>query len=101
MLEDIAIKVITLPEGELKAISFGLVVFGAILAGLIAPSNKELARAPYFRSDRNSVCGHYGRPVYMARHTGGDGGRLSLGPCFGLVLLNFYSRLFHRKDYNS
>jgi hypothetical protein len=48
MLEDIAIRYVSLPEGDLRAIALGLVILGAIFAGLLTRSKSELARAPYF-----------------------------------------------------
>lgn len=48
MLENIAIKYVNLPEGELHAIAVGVVILGAIFAGLLMRNKSELGRAPYF-----------------------------------------------------
>ena len=48
MLEDITIRYVSLPEGDLQAIALGLLILGAIFAGLLMRSKSELARAPYF-----------------------------------------------------
>ncbi len=48
MLEDIALRYVNQSEYELRAIHYGLVILGAIIAGVVNKSKDELARAPYF-----------------------------------------------------
>lgn len=48
MLEDIAIQYIKLGDPAIRAISYGLVIFGAAIAGTVNRSKSELRRAPYF-----------------------------------------------------
>jgi len=48
MLEDIALRYVNQSEDELRAIGYGLVILGAIIAGVVNKSKDELARAPYF-----------------------------------------------------
>lgn len=47
MLEDLAIQYVSQTEGSLRAIGYGLVILGAIIAGATSKSKSEIARAPY------------------------------------------------------
>lgn len=48
MLEDIAIQYVALDEGAQRAMGFGLIIVGAVAAGILSNSKAELGRAPYF-----------------------------------------------------
>jgi hypothetical protein len=48
MLEEVAFQFVNQSETDLRAISYGLVILGAIISGIVNKSNAELARAPYF-----------------------------------------------------
>lgn len=48
MFENIAINYLNQPEGTLNTIGYGLVIVGAVVAGITNRSNAELARVPYF-----------------------------------------------------
>src|SRR5690606_16720568 len=48
MLEDLAYQYSALPEPQMNAISFGLVIVGGIIAAITNRSEDELQRAPYF-----------------------------------------------------
>ena len=48
MLEDLALQYVGQTEGGSRAISYGLVIIGAIIAGYFTKSKSEIARAPYF-----------------------------------------------------
>lgn len=48
MLEDIALQYSELPEDEMRALSYGLVILGGIIGGLTNRSLVEIRRAPYF-----------------------------------------------------
>ncbi len=48
MLEDLALRYSQLPEDQLRAVGYGLVIFGGIIGGLTNRSVTEIRRAPYF-----------------------------------------------------
>ncbi len=48
MLEDIALRYVDQSESNLRGIGYGLLILGAIIAGIVNKSKDELARAPYF-----------------------------------------------------
>lgn len=48
MLEEIALQYVNQSEDGLRLIGYGIVVVGAVLAGLTNKHRNELARAPYF-----------------------------------------------------
>jgi hypothetical protein len=48
MLEDLAVQFVSQSESALRAIGYGLVVLGAIIAGVLTRSKAELERSPYF-----------------------------------------------------
>ena len=48
MLEDLALQYSQLPEDQLRAVGYGLVIFGGIIGGLTNRSVTEIRRAPYF-----------------------------------------------------
>lgn len=48
MLEDLALQYSEWPEGQIRALSYGLVILGGIIGGLSNRSLVELRRAPYF-----------------------------------------------------
>ncbi|MBV1897710.1 MAG: hypothetical protein KUG70_14710 [Rhodobacteraceae bacterium] len=48
MLEDIAVQYVNLPEESIRAISYGLVILGAVVAGISRNDNGALRRVPYF-----------------------------------------------------
>lgn len=43
-----ALQYVNLPEHRITGISYGLVILGAVVAGIVAKSDTELSRAPYF-----------------------------------------------------
>ena len=48
MLEDLALQYSELPDYQLKSLSYGFLIIGAIIGGLTNRSLVELKRAPYF-----------------------------------------------------
>jgi hypothetical protein len=48
MLEDIATRILGIPEEGLKAIAIGLFIVGGIFAGIFSHSKSELSRTAYF-----------------------------------------------------
>lgn len=48
MLEELAVQYINQTEGNLRAIGYGLIIFGGIIAGATSKSKSEMVRAPYF-----------------------------------------------------
>lgn len=48
MLEDIALQYVNQTEDDIRLISYGLVILGALIAGMTTRGKAELQRAPYF-----------------------------------------------------